>query len=1417
MAIPGQLALTTISLAKEYKIGYQPLLLAEITLPDGVTVVRLASENLDSTDGGHQYQGFDWLPRIISPTLGEIQATTDNGIVQAPQITIDLADDDAFLWQYEIAQGWKGSKLVVKFVFWDADTTSFSTDEQIMFVGVCNAPKSINDNTLSLLFTNILNLANFSLPTTGVARRCPWLMPTTFAQRQDGANNRNSPFFRCGYSPDVPGGNARGNLVGGAVATSCDYTWESCLDRMGNRSLPDHSNTATVQIEADNSMRGTGRFGGIRFDSPLAWSGRAFLSGNNEQGLNNQNDAKYNEFVPMVYGTAFNEPPVMNILGEGNSTRFEVLLCHGEIHDTTSTTGPIHAVIVNNVTIPFTAHATDPQLAWGWVSFGNRNGQVNRMPLWDGKGDPYGSMAAIWIVVPRMITESNQIPNVKVLMDGPRLRQWTSPVPGGYTEAFTDNGAWILADLLTWCDFQVSATRNDLDLQAWITAAQVAAVPISYTDLTGTVQTHPRYELGFAIRQRASAADKVKNLLNAIKGMLAPNTELGDPNNGKLQLIIKQTLADQQPTPVPGSNNNTPILSANAAGNPAYGYAAYSFTPSDILRTGPDRDSPTTFRIEQRPISDTPNRLGLQLQDEDFFYAADTLSIVDSEDVARAGQQVVGSIAAEGIVNFDQGKRVIQSQFGEQFRGNPRPGNDSGGTWILEFETSFKGIHLRVGQLVTVTYPSRGLNLQLFRILSKTPINNCERIRYRMMWHEDDWYKDSYGQNPDPTLESKRRNDLARPPFGWLPNFTAPDPLNVLYDVTEKTFGVADVYTNSKNGQPLVNIRVRGYTPVSSFSAATSPPYAPTAVAGYASGTIPAGVYYMALSARGSDGLWTPISFPLAKVELVSPGNLSLINIYWQSNTTHYKLFAGRNPNKLSLQGTFVAGTPASVTINTLDTATEGAPDPVFSHFRVRAKKIRTSGVLGATITAVSGDTITCDPLPPPDPGIHPNLTPGAFVGRRAIIIPVTHLGTDEPQWDFDVAGNSNNQVTLIGRNGGIPDLVGMGVSVGDALIIRSQAVTVTPNGLDDPQFANFDFSLYMDPIPITAMSNTTPIVVTTPTDHPYITGDHVQVINAIGSQAFNSAWQVTVIDPTHFSLDTSVASGTYGGGGETYRIEPGLIIGGLKGDMVLFIAGTGRGQLKTIADNTLTGITIDGTWDVTPDSTSVYIFISSTWIYDISTTNAPNADPALLKEINIPCANFRNQWLWVQAFTENINETKESIPSDSPGRELVIIGTGTILSGKPQAEFVLGEGAGGTPADIVLGMSTGLKNLDAGEGGRLLGWGVGAENSPTGSDAIFDILWSRDNGSGGVVTDSLFTLAGLGGPAIHAVDSATARLFFKTLWQGIAFNIAGPCTLQCVVTQVGSSTPGQRISVNLYWDEASTGAGLVGNAPASP
>src|SRR5271166_4035020 len=159
MPIPGQAPLISISQAKEQTITYQPLALITIAMVDG-TFRYFASENLDATEGGFPYKGKNYRPRIMQESLGALQSVSDTGFIQMPTISIKLSDADKEIWindECPPGPGYNGAKMTLTFVFWDPDTNTFSNDQMIKFVGICNPPSAAHDS-ITVSAVNIINL-----------------------------------------------------------------------------------------------------------------------------------------------------------------------------------------------------------------------------------------------------------------------------------------------------------------------------------------------------------------------------------------------------------------------------------------------------------------------------------------------------------------------------------------------------------------------------------------------------------------------------------------------------------------------------------------------------------------------------------------------------------------------------------------------------------------------------------------------------------------------------------------------------------------------------------------------------------------------------------------------------------------------------------------------------------------------------------------------------------------------------------------------------------------------------------------------------------------------------------------------------------------------------------------------------------
>jgi hypothetical protein len=645
--------------------------------------------------------------------------------------------------------------------------------------------------------------------------------------------------------------------------------------------------------------------------------------------------------------------------------------------------------------------------------------------------------------------------------------------------------------------------------------------------------------------------------------------------DGKLRLDIKQTLADQQGSTVAGSNYDTAISSKNADGGADNGYAAYHFVgvsssySSNILES--------TLQCAYRPIQDTSNRISFQFQDKENRYARDSLAIVDTEDVSRVGQELTRTLSVNGIQSYDQGKRIAASELAESFRGN-RYG-DTRGTLQISFQTTVKAAHLRQGQIVCFTDDRYGLDKQLFRVTKIQAHRNAETYSVAMLWHNDDWYVDTYGQGPDPDYSRPKRDREARPPWGWQPYSEQPETFDPMFDDEEWTFGLGQIYTAAADATALARLKITGKLPVNMWSDNTQPPFVPLQGTTASTGGSIAGdqSIYVMIAAKDSGGKYTPPSNP-CKIDVpsgTSTNTVTVPNIVWQTGSTGYAVYAGPNPNKLALQSES-GTTPSSITLTAIKPVTAGPPDSEFDRIRFQWKEVRHSGPWGAQIASVTSTTITIAGA---------TFDVNEFQNYDISVLAIYNSEAALEVLNFTVASNTSDTLTV---SSGDPSALGL--KLGDVVVARSKS-TVSVSG-----------------------------------------DDHVLT---------DAEW-VNCFGPT--GLDTDAE----------------------KGMICRIISGTGAGQFRRIKSNTSTAITIDGQFEVAPDSTSRFIVEEPNWRGHFETTPQNVSDPTAEVSFQFPCENLLNTVALVQAVAVD-GGGAQSFQEDSPVREIYLFGG--ALTGGPANE----------------------------------------------------------------------------------------------------------------------------------------------------
>lgn len=1110
-------------------------------------MLRLCTHPLNTSEGGFAYGGNSYNARIQSQQIAPIQGMSENGIDLVPSVTLTIADPDKAIYlNYEKAsgKGFRGASLSMTFIFWDADSSTFSSDSLVPFIGTCNKPET-DENTLTVTATSKFNLSKRFLPTVPIQRRCPWIFPKTSTQRTAGANDADSIFYRCGYSPDVATTGVGNYSSGVTPFTDCAYTRSEC--------------EARGMFKVDSSARTTGRFGGSEYDVSTGGRSKEYASGKWIDITGNANEARYGDYFPMVYGTAVVDAVCMPVVGDGNSTRGEAVLCIGAVNN-------ILRVVINDRVLPPANNLSgsnyivqDALFRYNVISPGNRNGAPNLDTPWNGNGDPYGSLTTILWVVPRSVQEATGVPRIQALVQGPKIRVYTGT--STYSDTYTANPIWIMMDILTWSGFDYA----DFDIQTWIDAATFCDATINYTDQYGGTSSHARYSCSLVIRQRRSVADILKALRQGCNAFLSFN-----PSTGKLQVFCKQPLGGQQGSTPSGTNYSSPISSVNAAGASTNGYVAYDFTSANIARAADGKES--SFKIVGRGNNDLPNIVNIRFINSENDYSEDSLRLYNDDDLARLnGQDTNESLSA--IVNtLDQAKRIGSIYMAEGLLGNTQ--GDSRGTELYEFEASFRAVTLRVGHICRLTEPQHQITNQLIRILRIQPYTNWERTRILASFHSDSWYVNTFGQKADPEVASRRRDRLERASYPWCPGALAPDTDDPMFSEREYQPQVNIQYTPSGDGTGIALLRVSGQIPINEFSTINAPLVQQQGTTATSGGNLSGSgrVYFLALCAYDSAGLFSaPSAICQVAVTSVGTTNTAVIPVLqWPDGTSGYALFAGLSPERMSHQ-TSSSGTPSTVTLSTFfESGQYGIPDPEFDKLRIKVKRIRHSGVWGAVVSAIGTNTIT--------------IAGAAFTTNEYANYDLSLLGQENrfgfiPFLNWSVVSNTADVLTVNW------DPSGSAMDVGDVVVMRSRP-TVGSDG----------------------------------------TGHYVE----------DALW----------------VNGLSGGAGLEVDAEIGSYL--------RIISGTGRGYFYRIKDNTATRIYIEGSWIVTPDTTSRYVIEEAEWqvIKDTDSLfcNAPGDGPGASLTVQLEVTNYLAQTIAIQVVTLD-GGGNESISTLSPYRDCYVIG----------------------------------------------------------------------------------------------------------------------------------------------------------------
>lgn len=251
--------------------------------------------------------------------------------------------------------------------------------------------------------------------------------------------------------------------------------------------------------------------------------------------------------------------------------------------------------------------------------------------------------------------------------------------------------------------------------------------------MNGNLIQVPRFECNLILTKRQSAAVIVRGIRVGSSLMLRYGW------TGLLQLLPETTIAGQQPT-LPDGGNSTDNLNG---GWPAYEFSDSSAPFSGIVRAP---GGASTVRLSSRSIAETSNRLSVEFQDESNEYQQDSFSVVDADDAALIGHEISSQSTALGIANYSQANRVLLRQLDKSTKGNQ----------FVQFQTSFRALKVRPGDIIALTYLKEGFTRVPFRVVKLSPSMNYQIVTVLAQIHDDDWYSDN------PTVLGVRADSRAR-------------------------------------------------------------------------------------------------------------------------------------------------------------------------------------------------------------------------------------------------------------------------------------------------------------------------------------------------------------------------------------------------------------------------------------------------------------------------------------------------------------------------------------------------------------------------------------------------------------------------------------------------------------------------------
>jgi hypothetical protein len=333
------------------------------------------------------------------------------------------------------------------------------------------------------------------------------------------------------------------------------------------------------------------------------------------------------------------------------------------------------------------------------------------------------------------------------------------------------------------------------------------------------------------------------------------------------------------------------------------------------------------------------------------------------------------------------------------------------------------------------------------RILSAQPSKDGEKWTITAQRHNDDWFTDAYGQDPQP---------FYRNPFAYPNRLAYPfRPVSNAYPFIDPLFPNAmtiSIYTSP--GQ----IAIGGEPPINSVSTKTFAPQVPLQATTGTGGTIAAGTWLVALVSVDADGRKSKPSPFITAVVPSGSSTIIISNIVFDSQAVSYELYFG--PDSMHMYKNGGAGVTSSITLTTPGLGDgPGMPDVVAKRLKFIVTPVRHGGIWGSGASAITYSHTVDDTITIPQ-----TATANQWVGRILTLYgSSTPVSTGPlaglcfvPAANFEVNANDASGVMTVSQN----TWSGIGFTPftfpGDAYVMRAQANIASANTIGDSAFVNF-------------------------------------------------------------------------------------------------------------------------------------------------------------------------------------------------------------------------------------------------------------------------------------------------------------------------------------------------------------------------